>query len=516
VRGGWGQRCVYIFATSRPPAGETVGFKAGHIVHLEDLNSISHSLPSLTCFTFVLLVNKYKCNDLTMMVPLRLTTSLIVALGLLPQPSQATGLKRLRKTALRVPDLNPIVSSKQKTEEDQVAGFELMPIQDELEELLLNEVFRLDASMSMSLEYNGGSSSDSSGVSGTIVPVDSHSSGVGGTTVPVNSDSSGVSGTAVPVDSGSIGVSGTSVPVDGDGSAVYLKCGMTMAERSAKILDILSKTSLPTLLTDMSSTRYKARYWLDEEDTAMICPSDEAKVLQRYSVALMYFQFGGDNWNNCRADGGTCFQEDSTSVPAIPFLDKSNECLWFGLSCDNVPRDALPSESNVVSADEYMPIISVDISDNALTGDLFPELFGLTGLQELTLDGNKGISGSIPDAVGQLTNLMALDLDDNAIVGTLPDSLYTLTNLEAIDLNLNSLSGAISDAIGDLTKLVVLQLDDNELTGKMPTDALLRLEALGKFDHSGKCLVLALSCMYANPVALSAFCQLYGPSLTMV
>jgi Leucine rich repeat len=386
-----------------------------------------------------------------MMVPLRLTTSLIVALGLLPQPSQATGLKRLRKSALRVPDLNPIVSSKQKTEEDQVAGFELVTIQDELEELLLNEVFRLDASMSMSLEYSGGSLSSSSGGSG--------SGGESSTiSVPTEDDES-------------------------DGSAVYLKCGMTMALRSSKLLDILSKTSPLTILTDMSSTHYKARFWLDKEDAATICPSSEAKVLQRYIVALIYFQLGGNDWKNCRANGGHCFQEDSSSVPAIPFLDASNECLWFGLSCDNVPRDVLPSESNIVSADQYMPIISVDICDNGLTGDLFPELFGLTGLQELTLDGNKGVSGSIPDAVGQLTNLIALDLDDNAIVGTLPDSLYTLTNLEAIDLNNNSLSGTISYAIGELTKLVVLQLDNNELTGKIPTEALFRIETLGTFDH---------------------------------
>lgn len=367
----------------------------------------------------------------------------VVVICILPQLSVASpGLRRLRNNAVRVPDLNnnnnnnkvtgKQYNSRRKADE---AGFE--EIEDKLEELFFNEVFRLDASMSFSYVD------------------DSHATGGG---------------------DGSSGGGGMD-----DGTPTFEKCGVSEQTRSHDLLDILSTVSDRSMLEDQASSRYKARNWVDKEDAALICAGNQDRVIQRYRAALIYFQFNGDGWDNCRANGGSCFQEDSTSVPAIPFLDSSNECLWFGLSCPDVPREALPDQRTLVSADQYIPITSVDISDNGLSGDLFVELFGMVELQELTLDGNKGISGFIPEEIGQLRNLIAVDIDDNALVGPLPDSLFTLPDLEAIDLNSNSLTGTISNKIGDLKKLVVVQLDNNEFTGPMPTDGLFQLEALGKY-----------------------------------
>ncbi|CAB9529744.1 receptor-like protein kinase [Seminavis robusta] len=369
-------------------------------------------------------------------------------------PIQAQGLRRLRKTALRVPDLNPILATQQQNNENRDAGFELIQ-HDELEELFFNEVFRLDASMSMSFVDD--------------VRSDDGGGGGGGGGGSSSSNVIGVVGSDNNVVTGGGG---------GDGSSIYQKCGITASERRNQLLDILSEVSDRSMLLDMSTSQYNARYWLDSEDDAMICTDNSARVKQRYRAGLLYFQFGGDNWDNCRAQGGACFQEDSTSVPAIRFLDGSNECLWFGLSCAGVIREALPLDNDEISPDEYRPIVKVDISDNGLQGDLFHELFGLTELQELTLDGNKRISGTIPEAIGQLTNLVALDIDDNSLQGKIPNSLYSLTTLEAIDLNSNSLTGSVSNDIGNLKNLVVLQLDSNDLDGAMPTDGLFQLEKL--------------------------------------
>jgi hypothetical protein len=279
-----------------------------------------------------------------------------------------------------------------------------------------------------------------------------------------------------------------------DGSAVFQKCGVSESARSIAFMTVLSTVSQSDALMDTASSRYQAMNWLVNEDAATICPGNDARVIQRYIAALIYFQLGGDSWSNCRADGGSCFQEDSTSVPAIPFLSESSECIWFGLTCANTPREVTPDQSDIIAVEDYSPIVSVDISDNSLSGDLFTELFVLTELQELTLDGNKGITGRIPEEIGQLTNLIALDIDDNvcfvllakfnvhywhcrpssnphfsftqSLTGTLPQNLYSLTTLEAIDLNENQLSGTISNDIGNLPRLVVVQLDSNNLTGK--------------------------------------------------
>ena len=61
----------------------------------------------------------------------------------------------------------------------------------------------------------------------------------------------------------------------------------------------------------------------------------------------------------------------------------------------------------------------------------------------------------------------------------IPDSLFTLTNLINIDLNSNMLTGSLSEAVGDLSSLEVLQLENNNLGGVLPTEALLNLLKLG-------------------------------------
>jgi hypothetical protein len=328
----------------------------------------------------------------------------------------------------------------------------------------------------------GGGGDNVTGNEGDSSAGDSTASG-GGDNMAGNGGGDDMAGSGTDGMAGGSG--GDNNMVTGGGSSaspVEQKCGMSSESRSEALMSIVSTVSDPSLLSNPDSSRYQAMKWLENDDGAMLCPGNPQRVIQRYIAAMIYFQFNGAGWNNCRADGtSSCFQEDSTSVPAIPFLDASNECLWFGLSCANTPKEVLPSQRDLLAPDEYSPIVTVDISDNDLQGDLFEELFGLTELQELTLDGNKGITGSIPEAIGQLTQLIAVDIDDNSLTGGLPSSLFTLTTLEAIDLNNNALTGTISNDIGNLKDLVVVQLDNNNFRGMMPTNGLLELERLGEF-----------------------------------
>jgi hypothetical protein len=95
------------------------------------------------------------------------------------------------------------------------------------------------------------------------------------------------------------------------------------------------------------------------------------------------------------------------------------------------------------------------------------------------MDGNMKISGTIPEALGQMQKLKIWDLDDNMLSGSLPNSLYTLLELIAIDLNSNQLIGELSESIGDITNLEVLQLENNMMSGPLPSGGLLNLLRLG-------------------------------------
>jgi hypothetical protein len=79
-----------------------------------------------------------------------------------------------------------------------------------------------------------------------------------------------------------------------------------------------------------------------------------------------------------------------------------------------------------------------------------------------------GLGGSIPSEIGQLSNLIFLDLDFNEITGSLPLELFTLTTLTQLDLNNNQMSGNIGP-MGVFQDLEFLQVHANDFTGEIPT-----------------------------------------------
>jgi Leucine-rich repeat (LRR) protein len=174
-------------------------------------------------------------------------------------------------------------------------------------------------------------------------------------------------------------------------------------------------------------------------------------------------------------------EQDDVEGISPRFLSAQNECHWYGLECDY----EIPSESNatwtVVAGDEYYPIVSMDLADNNLAGDLYDEFFEFLQLQNIAVDGNRRIAGTIPGAIANLVDLEYLDMDDNAISGMLPQALYQMTSLVVIDLNNNTLEGTISEDIQFLRNLKVVQLENNALSGPVPADALLELTKLGKY-----------------------------------
>ncbi len=85
--------------------------------------------------------------------------------------------------------------------------------------------------------------------------------------------------------------------------------------------------------------------------------------------------------------------------------------------------------------------------------------------------GGKGsLKGSIPPALGRLTGLRVLELDQNSLTGEIPGALGRLTSLHTMDLSNNQLEGGIPTAFGELVRLERLRLFQNQLTGEIPTE----------------------------------------------
>ena len=146
---------------------------------------------------------------------------------------------------------------------------------------------------------------------------------------------------------------------------------------------------------------YLIASWLtDSSDPMLPAGIGETVCSNRAALVALYKATNGANWKN-----------KANWLSGQPL----NE--WFGVTADSTGR-----------------VISLILDENGLSGSLPESLGSLTNLQTLRLSGN-ALSGGLPESLGDLTNLQRLDLGDNQLSGSLPSELVNLTNLEDLGLS---------------------------------------------------------------------------------
>jgi len=201
------------------------------------------------------------------------------------------------------------------------------------------------------------------------------------------------------------------------------------------LLDVVSED----VLSDPTSSEYNAFTWIADKDELSLSPDDDSLV-QRYVLALIYFGMDGTNWDRNKI--------------GEKYLTGTSECDWYGVFCHD---------------DFDNSIMFLKLDDINLSGTIPNAIGELNKLKELQMESNS-IFGSIPNSIGDLSLLTKLSLDGNLLTSTLPDGIFNLRNLEWLDVDTNQLTGTISPRIGELSSLTILSLFECQFSGTIPLE----------------------------------------------
>ncbi|XP_058754610.1 probable LRR receptor-like serine/threonine-protein kinase At4g30520 [Vicia villosa] len=124
------------------------------------------------------------------------------------------------------------------------------------------------------------------------------------------------------------------------------------------------------------------------------------------------------------------------------------------------------SWSMITCSSDYF-VIGLGAPSQSLSGVLSSAIGNLTNLKQVLLQ-NNNISGKIPPELGKLPKLQTLDLSSNSFSGFIPPSLSQLNSLKYLRLNNNSLSGSFPVSLDKISQLTFLDLSYNNLSGPLP------------------------------------------------
>ncbi|GMH61932.1 hypothetical protein TrST_g1068 [Triparma strigata] len=96
----------------------------------------------------------------------------------------------------------------------------------------------------------------------------------------------------------------------------------------------------------------------------------------------------------------------------------------------------------------------------------------------------KGLTGHLPESIGNLTHLERFDVTYNDLSGQIPETIGNLVHLEYFDVYGNYLSGKLPASMGNLKSINYLDVGANQLTGQVSMlRSLTSLEYLNLFSN---------------------------------
>ncbi|KAJ9559330.1 hypothetical protein OSB04_013944 [Centaurea solstitialis] len=207
----------------------------------------------------------------------------------------------------------------------------------------------------------------------------------------------------------------------------------------------------------------------------------------------------------------------------MPLWNESTHfCNWTGIVCGL----------------RHRRVVTLSLRSRGLSGSISPAIGNLSFLRELLLE-NNSFTGNVPQEVGKLsrlrilrlhnnslsvgsnqlgngrsdnlnfvsslvncTNLQVLGFGENNLGGVLPKSMFNFTRLTELLVQGNLISGNIPSEIGQVVNVGRLSLSYNQFTGRIP-DSIGNLENLGAMSLGQNLLSGSIPSSLGNLTLLS-------------
>lgn len=199
-----------------------------------------------------------------------------------------------------------------------------------------------------------------------------------------------------------------------------------------------------------SALKEAAVDWMIRNDPLQLnlteSPQDFFHLRQRYALAVLWFHT----------------TIESTWFNQSGWLSDSHECNWYGIECIEIDHGNDIGIQNTV--------IGLNMSENNMNGIIPADLAFLSNLRLWKFDFN-AISGTIPDSLGQCTNLERVELEFNyELTGSLPDSIGNWTSLTYFDISYSNFTGPFPSSLGNWWNIEYFDASSNRFYSTLPSE----------------------------------------------